>query len=261
MAAMTAFVLTDENLARVKRNLRPLLPSVKSSHVSEALASALGYRTYAALLTELEKTDPSDPDIVSINEEAFLERLRQFGASIDLKTPVNGIFDKMHFRDFSPLIRTRYRTKQPISYKTPRAKAWRNLMVAATNAGIEQKLFSLRKDDNRWPGASDPKRMGATYRFDLNGMPAIAHVRDIGFGELAIHAALYPTADAENWIYASQAGFRAGEAYGMVWLERDRGAYLQTSLSFFRVRRAMVSRLANLEIRTKGYGDRGEVIM
>ena len=178
-----------------------------------------------------------------------------------MKLHKDSVFEMPHFLDYAPIIRTHYRRQQEISYKTPRAKAWRNLMVAATNAGIDQKLFSLRKDDNRWPEAGAPERKGFTYLFELLGKPALGHVRDIGFGELSIHAAFKPTADAEIWIGTHQAGFHAGDAFGMTWLERDRGAYLQTSMTFFRVRRAIVPMLAIADIRTKGYGDRGKVIM
>ena len=257
---MTAFVLTEQNLTLVKRNLRSLLPDAKSSHLSEALASALGYRTHAALLESIPAGTPDDPDVISISEDAFLSRLQSLGTST-VKLPKEDFFEKLRFEGYSPLIRTSYRTKQKIAYKTPRAKAWRNLMVAATNAGIEQKLFSVRKDDNRWPGADNPQRHGFVYRFEFLGLPALGYVSDIGFGELAIHAALKPTPDGENWVYASQAGFHAGDAFGMTWLERDRGAYLQTSLSFFRARKSILPMLANAEIQTKGYGDRGKVIM
>jgi hypothetical protein len=225
------------------------------------LAAALGYRTHASLLKCVASTDKDNPDIIGIGVDAFLSRIKSLGASVPPETPVEGVFEKLRFRDTPPIIRTRYRTKQKIDYKTPRAKAWRNLMVAATNAGIEQKLFSLRKDDNRWPGAGKPKDYGYVYRFDIYGLPALGCVRDIGFGELAIHAALKPTPDGEIFVCGDKAGFYAGEAFGMTWLERDQGAYLQTSLAYFRVRRAVLPFLANVEIQTKGYGDRGKVVM
>ena len=38
-----------------------------------------------------------------------------------------------------------------IEYKTARQKAWRNLMVCAINAAVEQRLFSLRPGDIRFP--------------------------------------------------------------------------------------------------------------
>jgi hypothetical protein len=43
-------------------------------------------------------------------------------------------------------------TDMPKTYKSPRTRAWRNLMVAAINAGLEQGHFGLTPDDNRWPG-------------------------------------------------------------------------------------------------------------
>lgn len=78
-----------------------------------------------------------------------------------------------------------------IEYKSSRDMAWRNLIVLTINAGIEQKLFSLRPDDNRWPGAD--KRESWLYDFLLpNGLPAKGCVSDAGWGELSIHAAVNP---------------------------------------------------------------------
>ena len=39
------------------------------------------------------------------------------------------------------------------TYRTTRARAWRKLMVAAINAGLERDLFSLKAGDDRWPAA------------------------------------------------------------------------------------------------------------
>ena len=65
-----------------------------------------------------------------------------------------------------------------------RARAWRNLMVCAINAGLAQKLFSLRGDDNRWPDAGTE---GCLFEFALpNGWPARGNVRDIGYAELSV---------------------------------------------------------------------------
>jgi len=42
--------LTTDNCSFVKRALRERLSTVKSTHLSEALAAALGFRTHAAFL-------------------------------------------------------------------------------------------------------------------------------------------------------------------------------------------------------------------
>src|SRR5438128_233395 len=97
-------------------------------------------------------------------------------------------------------------------YDTPRKSAWRNLMVAAINAGIEQQLFTIRPGDNRWRSAGhDPEP--PVYRFVTDGIPAIASVCDIGWDELSIYTSFWPTADADKWISYAGAGFAVGEAY------------------------------------------------
>ncbi len=47
-------------------------------------------------------------------------------------------------------------------------------------------MFCLSAKDNRWDGDE------AIYRFALDGLPPIACVRDIGFGELTVHVAVEP---------------------------------------------------------------------
>jgi hypothetical protein len=190
-----------------------------------------------------------------------LSRLKALGLPHPKKIPID-IFDCVRSRGNQAIIKTCGKNWASISYKTPRSRAWRNLMVAATNAGIEQKLFSVRKDDNRWPGADNPNdRTDYVYRFECFGFPAVGYVGDAGFGELAIHAAINPPPGGENNVRAGNAGFYAGEAFGNTWLERDIGAYIQTSTSAFRIRKSVLAVLADGNIEPKGYGDRGKVIM
>jgi len=51
---MPAILLTPKNVEFAKRRLRLRFPDVKSSHHTEALAAGLGFRTHAALLTQLK---------------------------------------------------------------------------------------------------------------------------------------------------------------------------------------------------------------
>lgn len=256
---MTAFVLTEDNLAHEKRRIRSRFPDAKSSHVSEALAAALGRRTHAALLEEIKKVDPDHPPILAINEDVFRTRLKALCQTELPKTLKEGLFERPLFKGYYPLIRTWYKRPHEIAYRTPRAKAWRNLMVAAINAGIEQKLFSVRKGDNRWPGAAQGKSF--TYKFGIGGKAGMAYVDDIGFGELKIHAAIDMAYRGDLCMCLPAAGFDAGDAFGMACMDRDQGAYLQTALAFFRIREPLVRVLANCDIRTKGYGDKGRVAM
>ena len=140
------------------------------------------------------------------------------------------------------------------AYSNPKAKAWRNLMVAAINAGLEQGLFSLRKGDNRWK-ETDPDK-GHIYRFSFACFPSLCCVKDARNGELAFHTVVFPESDAEQWLFMPQLGLSGGEAYGMAWLEREKEARLETSMAFFKARQVAKSILADLEIETKGYGDK-----
>ena len=139
-------------------------------------------------------------------------------------------------------------------FKSQRAKAWRNLIVAATNAALEQGLFSFRVNDNRWPGAGAEERQGYVFRFKFLGMPCSGYVGDIGWGELSIHAALNPPEGGEDRVRACNAGFWAGEAFASGCLERELGAYMQTCSSLY-IRRHLIPIIAAAKIEPVGYRD------
>jgi hypothetical protein len=134
-----------------------------------------------------------------------------------------------------------------------RQAAWRNIMVAAINAGIDQGHFGLEPDDNRF---NDGEHV---YRFELDGLPGIAYVSDIGYGELAIHAAVNPTRNAEKTIKYANAGFWAGDGFSMGWMEREEGKYLQTRMPFASFRRPIEKRIAELHIEPRGYAKDGPI--
>ncbi len=137
-----------------------------------------------------------------------------------------------------------------------RLAAWRNLMIAAINAGLDLNLFGLAAEDNRWTGD------GTTYRFTFAGMPAIAHVKDAGYGELKFHAAVNPTEDAARWIDTANAGFLAGDAFAGAWLERRQGAWLQTSTRpMCTFRRQILPTIAQTDIKPNGFLPKGKFIM
>lgn len=146
----------------------------------------------------------------------------------------------------------------PAGGKT-RLRAWRNVMIAAINAGLDQKQFGLDPDDNRWTGDR------GVYHLAISGMPAIASVGDAGFGELAIKVAVKPRSDAEEFIKpftGPDEPFRAGEAFASGWLERRKGKWLQTSsrpLCYFR--RDLLPILGAPEIRANGYLPEGRVML
>jgi hypothetical protein len=74
---MAALRLTPANLTVVKRTLRRELPSIKSTHLTEAIAAALGFRTHAALLTAVERAGPGSEPIANFDAARATERLSE----------------------------------------------------------------------------------------------------------------------------------------------------------------------------------------
>lgn len=137
-----------------------------------------------------------------------------------------------------------------------RLSAWRNLMVAGINAGLEQKVFGLAEDENSWSGD------GHTYRFLFAGLPAVAYVRDIGFGELGLHVAVKPTARCESVIKFDNAGLDAGDGFASGFMERRSGKWLMSSgkpCNAFR--RDLLPVLAAAVVEPNGFLDHGRVMM
>ena len=112
---------------------------------------------------------------------------------------------------------------KPLSKKEKLAQ---KVLIRTINEFLRRNLFSLAANDNNW-SESD------VIRFDMCGIPAIASVHDAGHAELSIKVALWPTAAGERLIRAailSAHGRRAmGGFYAHAWLERKKGAWLQTS--------------------------------
>jgi len=247
---MAATPLCEAPLAALKKSLRDEFPDVKSSHLSEALAYSLGFRTYAAMSAAMTGPE-SDRPFVLLSTERMCERLVQLGYEHDpefdfeltIQNPVPGVVSTIPISAYD------------IQYKSARDKAWRNLMVCAVNAALERKLFTLRPGDNRFEGMGDRRSI---FDFTMpNGLPARAYVSDAGFDEVAVHAAVNPKG---NYVSAA-AGFDVGDAVGMTWIERERGAWMQSSNTEFHCRRQLLAELASLQVEPQGFGDRGRVIM
>ncbi|MEX6725657.1 hypothetical protein [Parapedomonas caeni] len=88
---MAKILLTHANIQALKSRSREQLPNVKSSHHSEALAAALGYRTHAALLADMKAWPQEFPRLGSANSIAMGDRLRELNAGdhvIDLSRMV-----------------------------------------------------------------------------------------------------------------------------------------------------------------------------
>ena len=144
------------------------------------------------------------------------------------------------------------------AYASKRGRAWRNMMVAAINAGLEQGVFALVRGGEKFATGRDASDQGVMYSFNFpGGVPALAHVRDGGWDEVRIHVVLWPSADFGQWVGVGNAGFRAGDAIASGWLERERerGAWIQVGSE-------ITSRAARIEtIEPNGYLDRGMFMM
>ena len=254
---MSSIELAPARLAALKAAMRRDFIEVKSAHLTEALAASLGFRTHAALQTEMRHHAEGEAPILTLDEDRFIRRLQAMGYSEDLDPE---FYFELYTED--GVVSTEPLSAFDIEYTSQREKAWRNLMVLAINAGLEQQLFTLRPGDNRWPGATDPMpqgSLGQCFDFTLpTGEPVRSYVADAGFNELTIHVAVNPKGD---WVKAANAGFHAGDAFAAGWLERETGAWLQSATTIFNCRRFLLATLAGLAVLPQGYGDKGRVIM
>lgn len=250
---MAAIPLIDASIASVKKSLCVEFEEVRSSHLLEALASSMGFRTYASMRAAMIGPELDRP-FVCLNSESFTARLVQLGYLDDPEFD----FEALLFNYTPPIgmISTMPLQAYEIEYKTIRQKAWRNLMVCAVNAALQQKLFTLRPGEDRY---SHDKNADGLFDFVMpNGTPGRGCVSDAGYHEVSIHAALNPKGD---WVRAFNAGFSAGDAFGTTWIERERGAWMQSSDSSFNCRKSLLEELASLTVQPQGYGDRGRVIL
>jgi hypothetical protein len=76
---MPIFFLTPDNCDFAKRAMRLRLTSVKSTHLTETLASASGFRTHAALLAAVGVSDARRPTLVSVEPSRLTARLQELG--------------------------------------------------------------------------------------------------------------------------------------------------------------------------------------
>lgn len=251
---MASIPLAISALTLLKKSLRTEYPDVRSSHLTEAIAAALGRKSHAALLADLSKQD-DPPDYDLLIDEDFDKRLQEFGYPADPEFS----FEWMD-KTVPEIISTIPLSAFDIEYRTERERAWRNLMVCAINEGLRQKLFTLLQDNYNWAPQEEAqhRRDGRIFEFSLpNGLPALGYVSDAGFGELSVHVAVNPTG---NSVQAFNAGFSAGDAFATSWLERAKGAWLQNATNQFNCRKTLLKPLANIEVRPRGFGDRGKVM-
>lgn len=255
---MTAIALSEFALRATKRALSDAYPDVRSAHLTEALASACGFGSQAALLACMRDQDPKDPDIVLLDDKAFIDRIGRIDPSMADLADDPIWFDWLSLPEHPDIIRTQALRGEEIPYATARDRAWRNAMIAAVNAGIAQRLFTVRPGDDRWKSVTKTRAHGAVYRFEIDGVPGLAHVDDAGFDELTVHVALWPRPDAEEWIGAANAGFLTGDLFASGWLERRDGAWLQfNGHPVLNCRRHRLQTAAALGVRPSSFAETG----
>jgi hypothetical protein len=267
---MASIVLSERPLANLKQLARDAFVDVKSSHLSEALAAALGFRTHASLLAAVHPR-PEDADILLLQEALFRERMAELSYDVPERFSFEDFIEPNWGTDRKTGRRKRINKERPdahtttlisttcfndkVTYSSARAKAWRNLLVAGVNEALRQKLFTLRPGDNRWT----PDNYGdCRFEFTLpNGMSAAGFLHDASFDEVQVFVTAEPTAGPTRY----QSERERGSASGFGFVERRRGAWLQSGESTYHGSKQATPSLAAMSVEPLGFGDRGAVIM
>jgi hypothetical protein len=228
----------------LKSRAQRKLPHVKSAHLSEATAAALGFGTHAALLAAL-KDAPTVPAQLP-QPAAFVQRLQQLGYAADPPA-----WKALPDLSTSWLMYRKAPVRRALGV---RARAWRTLVVSAINAGLEQRLFGLSPGENGWPNPSRDND-AVHYAFEIEGAACLARARDVGNGEeMEFHVLYLPNPGVDD---ASRSfGRKDAEAFAHCWFEREYGAWIQDARQF-ECRRTALSRLAALSPMPRGYADLG----
>lgn len=247
MSANTFFV-SKSAVRTLKKTAHQLLTDVPSAHLSEAIAASLGFKTQAALRSALEGHTTTEAQKPS--NFRLVQRLHELGHT-SVPDDLRLLPELNH--SYSPFKRLPLRKNRGVRWY-----AWRNVIVSAINAGLDQRVFGLSPGENWWPG-SGPEGHGSKpgiYRFKLNeGMTAVASVKAISGEELSISVILNPRkSDVQPEWYC---GFADGDSIAHCWLERRLGAWVQDGGEGFRCRRFLQARLADMVIEPKGYADQG----
>ena len=248
MSAPNTFFVSEAALRNLKSAALRRVSGVRSSHLSEGIAAALGFTSQASLRSAL-RTQPTveaqKPSNARLNQ-----RLRELGYS--------AVPDDLRLL---PEFEHSYGIAKTYPLRKARGVrwlAWRNLLVTAINAGLDQGMFGLAPTDNWWPGgaAESHECQVGRYRFLVDGdLPAVASVDAISGDELSIHVVLRPRdVDVEPNMFN---GLQDGEAFAHCWVERRLGAWMQDGGEDFSCRRAAQSRLASITVEPKGYSDQG----
>ena len=107
------------------------------------------------------------------------------------------------------------------------------------------------------------RSQGVPYVFPFkfpapSGLEALASVSNAGWGEVSVHAALFPTARGAEFVPCWNAGRLAGKAFAAGWLERRKSCRLQASTYVFRCQRDALAILAAASIEPNGFAFHGQ---
>ena len=222
-------------------------PSVPSGHLSEAIAASLSFKTNAALRATLKGS--VTVEVPKPCNALMVKRLHQLGHT--------------HIRDDQRLIPEFDRSYSPFrDYKLskgrgPRWRTWRNLMVLAINAGLDQGLFGLEPRENWWPGGvPDSQRCESyTFYFTVDGeLPAVASVDAAPGSELSLSVLVNPKNYGLQPLWYH--GLNTADACAHGWLERHLGVWIQDAVKLH-CRQTLQRRLMELDVQPKGYSDVG----
>ncbi len=150
--SVSTFFISEAALRTLKRNAQRGVSSISSSHLSEGIAAALGFKTHAALRAAL--TSHSTAQAQKPSNARLAQRLRQFGYDLPDNLRLLPEFEQ----SYSPFKSFPLRTNRGVRWW-----GWRNLMVSAINAGLEQRLFGLSPSENWWPGGAPDSHECAPY--------------------------------------------------------------------------------------------------
>ena len=247
--------MSDSKLFVSKASIRNLkkgaltgVPEVASSHVSEALASAMGFRTYAALLAALD--GKATAEACKPSNAKFAQRLKDLGyPSVPQDLKVVPEFN----HSYTPFRVVPLRKKRGVRWW-----AWRNLVVAAINAGLEAKVFGLSPGENWWqPTESND---AGSYFFSIDeAIPAIVSVTDQRADELSLEIVLNPR--RKDVLAKGYLSSQDGDAFAHCWVERRLGAWIQDACVGFSCKRGARDLLVGMSIEPQGYSDLGSFIL
>lgn len=94
---MGTVTLAKANIVCLKQAIRQKYPEIKSSHLSEAIAFALGFRTHAPLLAAMDSEPPGQSGRVWLDGNRLTQRLHQLSYDSISARELFAAIDKIKF--------------------------------------------------------------------------------------------------------------------------------------------------------------------